>query len=181
MDIPKLIKIRQSFGQNIKLENVYDKTREQIKNINAKICPGMKIAITAGSRGISNMPDIIRAVVDEVGEMGGDPFIIPAMGSHGGATAEGQKEILHSYGITEEYCGAPIKATMEVVNLPDDGIGHKVYMDRYAYEADGTVVVNRIKLHCDFHGPTESGLCKMCAIGLGKHEIEIRKKTAKDE
>ncbi|HRU33256.1 MAG TPA: DUF362 domain-containing protein, partial [bacterium] len=142
-----------------------------------RIKPGSYIAIAAGSRGIRNIHRIVKATVEVVKEFGGRPFIVPAMGSHGGATAEGQKELLESYGITEEYTGAPIRSSMEVVELPSNGLENKVYMDKLAYSADGTIVINRIKPHTDFHGDIESGLLKMCVIGLGKHKqaIEIHR------
>jgi len=114
------------------------------------------------------MSRVIAQLVKEVKDRGGVPFIIPAMGSHGGATAEGQKEVLAGYGITEETMGAPIRATMEVVEIGSLEGGQPVYMDKYAMEADGLIVVNRIKPHTDFHGLIESGLMKVMAIGLGK-------------
>lgn len=163
-----MVKIKQKFN-NDKLEDISKAVQEEVKNVGLNIKPGSKIAITVGSRGIANLKVIVKAVVDSLKEMGAEPFIIPAMGSHGGATAEGQIEVLASYGVTEGYIGAPIKSSMKVVTLPSDGLEHKVYMDKYAYEADGTIVLNRVKLHTDFHGPTESGLMKMIVIGLGKH------------
>src|SRR5207253_1433610 len=96
------------------------------------------------------------------------PFIIPAMGSHGGATAEGQAQLLASYGVTEREMGCPIRSSMEVVQLPSEGLEHALYMDRHAFAADGIVLINRIKPHTDFHGQYESGLVKMSVIGLGK-------------
>lgn len=176
MNMPKLIKIKQHFN-NEKLENIDQAVKEQVKSVGLSIKPNAKIAIAVGSRGIANLKVIVKAVVESIKEMGGDPFIVPAMGSHGGATAEGQIEVLASYGVTPEYTGAPIKSSMEVVELPGDGLENKVYMDKYAYEADGTIVINRIKVHTDFHGPTESGLMKMLVIGLGKHKqaIEIHR------
>jgi hypothetical protein len=134
----------------------------------AAIKPGMKIAITAGSRGINNIVGITREVAGFVKSMGGIPFLIPAMGSHGGATAEGQKALLESYGITEESIGAPIHATMEVVKICELENGTPVYIDRYANEADGIIVINRIKPHTNFRGNYESGILKMMAVGLGK-------------
>jgi len=143
-----------------------------------------RIAVTAGSRGIANIPLIIRTVVDYVRECGGDatlrsshsslrstrPFIVPAMGSHGGATAEGQTATLADLGITEESVGAPVLSSMETVVVGKTGGGVEVRMDKHAAGADGIVVVGRIKPHTDFSGPIESGLCKMLAIGLGKHD-----------
>jgi hypothetical protein len=130
---------------------------------------GKRIAITAGSRGIARINEVIKGVVEFVKECDGEPFVFPAMGSHGGATAEGQVAILRDYGITEEFVGAPILATMEVERIGTaDGV--PVYADRYAANADGIIVVNRIKHHTDFSGPHESGLFKMMAVGMGKRE-----------
>ncbi len=176
MEIPELIKVRQFFNRE-HIEDIEDKVREEILGSGVRIKPGSYIAIAAGSRGIRNIHRIVRATVDVVKEFGGRPFIVPAMGSHGGATAEGQKELLEGYGITEEYTGAPIRSSMEVVELPSNGLENRVYMDKLAYSADGTIVINRVKPHTDFHGDIESGLLKMCVIGLGKHKqaIEIHK------
>jgi len=176
MEIPGLIKVRQFFNRE-HIEDIEGKVREEILGSEVRIKPGSYIAIAAGSRGIRNIHRIVKATVEVVKEFGGRPFIVPAMGSHGGATAEGQKELLESYGITEEYTGAPIRSSMEVVELPSNGLENKVYMDKLAYSADGTIVINRIKPHTDFHGDIESGLLKMCVIGLGKHKqaIEIHR------
>jgi hypothetical protein len=169
MEIPKLIKVRQFFNRE-RIDDVEAKTREEILKAGLSIKPNSEIAIAVGSRGIRNIHRIVKATVDVVKELGGRPFIVPAMGSHGGATAEGQKKLLEGYGVTEEYIGAPIRSSMEVVELPSDGLKNRVYMDRFAYEADGTIVINRIKPHTDFHSEVESGLLKMCVIGLGKHK-----------
>ena len=130
----------------------------------------MEVALTAGSRGIANIDLILRTLVKLLEEAGAKPFIVPAMGSHGGATAEGQVEILESLGVTEESVGAEIRSSMETVEIGETERGTTVYMDRHAAEADGVIVCGRIKLHTDFRGEIESGLCKMSAIGLGKHE-----------
>jgi hypothetical protein len=132
------------------------------------IRPGMRVALTAGSRGIAEIPRILATVVAAVREAGGEPFIVPAMGSHGGATVEGQLEVLHGYGITEAAVGAPIRATMDTVELGQLESGASLHMDRYAAEADATIVVARVKAHTSFRSDVESGLCKMVAIGLGK-------------
>ncbi len=134
----------------------------------SRLRPGQQIAVTAGSRGISSIAVVLRAVVDAVRATGAAPFLVPAMGSHGGATAPGQVALLAELGVTEASMGAPIRATMDVVplgRLPD---GPDLFMDAYAAAADGIIVVNRIKPHSDFHGPIESGLSKMTVIGLGK-------------
>jgi len=133
------------------------------------IRPGMKVAVGAGSRGISNYDVIVRAVCQELKRLGADVFVVPAMGSHGGATAEGQLELLASSGITETTIGVPLRSSMEVVELGRTG-QFTVYQDRNASGADAIVLVNRIKPHTDFHGPVESGLMKMAAIGFGKQK-----------
>ncbi|HEV2122921.1 MAG TPA: lactate racemase domain-containing protein, partial [Chloroflexota bacterium] len=132
------------------------------------IKPGARLALTAGSRGISHIPEILGACVAALRERGAEPFIVPAMGSHGGATAEGQREVLEGYGITEDAVGAPIHATMDVVEVGRTPRGVPVFMDRNAYEADGVVVCGRVKAHTAFKAAIESGLCKMLAVGLGK-------------
>ncbi len=129
---------------------------------------GAEVAITAGSRGIASIPLVIRTVVDVVREAGASPFVVPAMGSHGGATPEGQRHVLAEYGITEQSAGAPIRATMDTVELGQLPSGARVHFDAAAAQADATIVVNRIKAHTAFRGEIESGLCKMSAIGLGK-------------
>ncbi len=136
----------------------------------SKIKPGMHIAITAGSRGIRNVDVITKAVVDFVKKQGAEPFIVPAMGSHGGATAEGQLEILESYNITPETMGCPIKSSMEVVELGVSSRGKTVYMDKNAYESDGVILSCRLKPHNAFRGKVESGPCKMMTVGLGKQK-----------
>ena len=135
----------------------------------ARVRPGQRILVTGGSRGIANIADITRTVVDAVRDAGGEPFIVPAMGSHGGATAEGQKEVLAGYGLSAEAMGCPVEATMEVVEvgrLEDDT---PVLVNRLALEADGVVVINRVKPHTSFRGVHESGVVKMMTIGLGCH------------
>jgi hypothetical protein len=171
MEFPRVVKIRQKFPRP-RVENVEAALREQLERdeISSTIRPGMSVALTAGSRGIAEIDEILRALVGILKEMEAEPFIVPAMGSHGGATAEGQVEILESLGVTEEFCGAPIRSSMEVVEIGTTGRGVPVYMDRIASEADGVVLVNRIKAHTDFRSSIESGLMKMASIGLGKHE-----------
>jgi len=167
--LPKMIKVRQVFPA-IPLENVEAELREQLrkKQLLSRIKPGQTVAITAGSRGISDIVRILREVVVCVKEAGGIPFIVPAMGSHGGATAQGQVEMLNSLGITEQSVGAPIKSSMEVIQVGVAANGLPAYIDRYAAEAGGIIVINKIKPHVAFHGKIESGLMKMITIGLGK-------------
>src|SRR4029079_2975009 len=134
-----------------------------------RVRPGQTVALTAGSRGIANIPAILKAVADHLKALGAKPFLGPTMGSHGGGSAEGQKHIIESYGITEEFVGVPIRASMEVVSLGSTTEGFPVVLDRMASEADHIGVIGRVKPHTGYHGPVESGLLKMLMIGLGKH------------
>lgn len=138
--------------------------------IGDRLRPGQRVAITAGSRGIDRIDEVVRAVVDEVRAIGAEPFIVPAMGSHGGATAEGQRELIAHYGITADRMGAPILSSMDTLHLGEVEEGVPVWFDRNAYEADAVIPVGRVKPHTDFRGPVESGLMKMIAIGLGKQK-----------
>ena len=149
------------------VEDIPARVRAELRPIAGRISVDDRVAITAGSRGIANMPAILRACGEAVRELGGDPFVMPAMGSHGGATADGQRDVLAGYGITRESVGMPVVSSMDVqqIGCVDDV---PVYMSTTALEADHVLLVNRIKPHTDFHGPIESGLAKVCAIGLGK-------------
>lgn len=175
--LPKMFKIKQVFPRpRIEPEKIPEIIKEYLseKDLSDRVKPGMRIAITAGSRGIANVAVITRCIVDFVRSRGAEPFVVPAMGSHGGATAEGQKAVLESYGITEEYLRCPILSSMEVVRIGVNEEGMDVYIDRYAAEADGIIVSCRIKPHTAFRGPYESGIMKMMAIGLGKqHGAEV--------
>jgi hypothetical protein len=171
-----LIKVRQTF-ERPRLPDVRAAVLQDLEQVHARLRPGASIAIAVGSRGIANLAQIVKATVDFVKECGAAPFIVPAMGSHGGGTAEGQAEVLASYGVTEANIGAPVRATMETVELTQEGSPNRVFMDRYAYESDGVILINRVKVHTDFHGRYESGLVKLSVIGLGKHRqaLEIHK------
>ncbi len=136
--------------------------------VDAAVHPGMKIAVTAGSRGLASLPALLAAIVAELRARGAEPFVVPAMGSHGGATAEGQRALLAHLGVTEDSVGCPIRSSMSTVNLGRLPSGAEVHIDRLAYEADGIVVFNRVKPHTEFRGLNESGLIKMISIGLGK-------------
>lgn len=169
--IPRFVRVRQNFPRPV----VTDPAGELIRQLEAggflnSVTPGMSVAVTAGSRGITNYPLIVKTLVEQVKKRGGEPFIFPAMGSHGGATAEGQKNMLAGLGITEETMGCPIRSTMEVVRIGTAWNGRPVYLDKYANEADGIIVVNRVKPHTGFRGKVESGICKMFAIGMGKQK-----------
>ncbi|ODS34415.1 MAG: hypothetical protein SCARUB_00426 [Candidatus Scalindua rubra] len=169
VNYPGLIQIKQKFSSQA-VDNVIEKVKSEIANLKLgkRIKPGDKIAITAGSRGISDIDIIIKVVIDELIKLQGQPFIIPAMGSHGGATPKGQLNVLAGYGITEENMGAPIKATMEVIKIGENKDGIPVYVDKNAVTADHVVVINRVKPHTRFIGQIESGLIKMLLVGLGK-------------
>jgi hypothetical protein len=169
--IPKVCKVRQQFD-NVRILAIEEEVRKELQRPGTldRISSGESIAIAVGSRGVANIARVIKTIANEVKRAGGNPFIVPAMGSHGGATAEGQSEVLASFGITEETMGCPIRATMETVQIGQSDTGLPVYMDKYAYEADGIIVVNRIKPHTGFRGLYESGLLKMIVIGLGKQK-----------
>ncbi len=171
--IPRMFRASQSFPREvIRPDQIPAAVAAECARepFNSKVRPGMTIAVTAGSRGIANVAVITRAVVDEVKKRGATPFVVPAMGSHGGATAEGQKGILAGYGITEQSMGCEIRSSMEVVELGVSSTGLPVYMDRNAYESDGVILSCRLKPHNAFRGPYESGPCKMMAVGLGKQK-----------
>ena len=167
--IPRMVRARQSYERPV-LANPEEAFRARLRasGLLSAIRKGMTIAIAVGSRGIGNQPLVVRALVAELKEAGAQPFLVPAMGSHGGATAEGQKAMLEGLGFGEESVGAPIRATMETVELGSAGPDLPAHIDRIAHAADGIVLVNRIKPHVAFRGPYESGLAKMIAIGLGK-------------
>ncbi|MBW4845759.1 MAG: nickel-dependent lactate racemase [Lachnospiraceae bacterium] len=171
--LPRMAKVRQlldhSHIEEEKIPQVVHQelNREEMRN---RIRPGMRLAITCGSRGVANIARITKAIVDFVKECGGEPFVFPSMGSHGGATAQGQVEILTGYGVTEDFLGCPIRATMEVVEIGKTPEGMPVYVDRYAYEADGIILCGRVKAHTAFRGPFESGIMKMAVIGMGKQK-----------
>lgn len=169
--IPRMFHASQKFPRPaIEPEKIPDVIAGELsqERFSSLIRPKMKVAITAGSRGIRNVDIITKAIVDFVKAKGASPYIVPAMGSHGGATAEGQLEILASYGITERTMGCPIRSSMDVVRLGVSELGRPVMIDRNAYEADGIILSCRIKPHNAFQGPYESGPCKMMVVGLGK-------------
>ena len=163
-----LTRIDQLFPRP-KIDDVPAAVAEALAPLADRLQPGESIALAVGSRGIANIAVIVKATVDFVKARGAVPFIIPAMGSHGGATPLGQAEVLAGYGITAETVGCPIRSSLETVELTPPDARCRVYMDRFAYESDGVILINRIKLHTDFHGTWESGLVKLSVIGLGKH------------
>ena len=169
--LPKMARIEQKFVDN-GLKDIPGTIAKEFakKEIASAVKPGMTIAITAGSRGIANLAVIIKETVEQIKKLGGKPFIFPAMGSHGGATAEGQLEVLASYGVTEQTMGVPIKSSMETIVIGKTAEGKPVYLDKNASQADGVVVVGRVKPHTAFRGTYESGLMKMMVIGMGKQK-----------
>ena len=173
IQLPRMNRIEQVFPRpGIGIDNIPGMIREQIarRNLMKSIKTGQSVAVAVGSRGITNQPLIVRTLVEEILRAGGKPFIVPAMGSHAGATAEGQKKMLWGLGFTEDAVGAPIRSSMEVVELGRTESGLPVLIDRTAWEANHLIIVNRIKPHVCFRGKYESGLLKMIAIGLGKQK-----------
>ena len=169
--LPKMFRARQVFPrpkiEPEEIPNVIDALLSDEK-FASQVKPGMQIAITAGSRGVANVALMTRSIADFCKKQGAHPYIVPTMGSHGGATAEGQLEILESFGITEETMDCPIKSSMDVVKVGVNEDGVDVFVDKHAMAADGIIVAGRIKPHTCFRGPYESGIMKMLAIGLGK-------------
>ncbi len=169
---PRMVKLTQQlYSAPLGEEGVVGTVAREFQKLNLaeKIGPGKSVAIGAGSRGVASIHLIVKTLVAQVRALGGEPFVFPAMGSHGGGTAEGQTGMLASLGITEEFIGCPIKSSMEVVQLGHAASGLPVYLDKYASQADAIIAVNRIKAHTNFRGEIESGLFKMMAIGMGKH------------
>lgn len=168
MDFIPVTRVRRTFPAD-RLTDIEASVSEELIRCGVNLQPGSRIAIAVGSRGIAELDRFVRAVVQWVRRCGAEPFIVPAMGSHGGATAEGQRAVLAGYGVTEENIGCPVRSSMEVVELPQGDLPTKVFLDRQAASADNTILINRIKMHTSFRGRYESGLMKMIAVGLGKH------------
>jgi hypothetical protein len=171
MIFPPLARVRQSIPQPL-VADVPGTVRRLIleSRLRQRVPAGGSIAVGVGSRGITVIPRVARAAVDTLKEMGFRPFIVAAMGSHGGATAEGQRELLAGYGITPEAMGVEVRTDMDSVVVGTSPVGLPIYFDKNAYEADGIVLLNRVKPHTDFHATYESGIVKMMVIGLGKQE-----------
>ena len=174
--LPKMVKIRQKFD-DAHLEDLEQAVSDAFgkTKMREKIRPGMQIALAVGSRGISRIADITKATAEKVRKLGAEPFLVPAMGSHGGATAEGQAQVLRELGVTEKYTGCEIRSSMEVCDIgtftiDETGDEVHVYFDKIAMNADGVIPIARIKPHTCFRAPIESGLCKMLTIGLGKQQ-----------
>ena len=171
MKFPEMLTLGQRFQRPV-VADIASHLADQISSLNIKdrITPGQSVGIACPSRGIANYPVIIKHLVAELKALGLEPFLFPAMGSHGGGTAEGQKQTLEHLGVTEADMGAPIRSSLETVEIGTTPQGVPVLMDRLATEADHVVIFNRIKKHTDFEGDIESGLMKICVIGMGKFE-----------
>jgi hypothetical protein len=171
MDFPDMIRLRQVFDRT-KVTDIPGAVLAELKKLSLeqRVRPGQRIALTGGSRGVANIALILRTVVDYLKSLDARPFIFPAMGSHGGATADGQKAMLAHYDITEAVTGAPVLSSMDAVEISKTQDGVPVFIDKNAFEADGIIVINRIKPHTKFKAPIESGLMKMMAIGMGKQK-----------
>lgn len=168
--LPEMYHVKQIFPDT-ELKDITKKIDKDFKSdeIASSVKAGQSIAVLVGSRGICDLNMTVKSTIDNLIRLGTKPFIVPAMGSHGGGVAEEQRKIIEDYGITEEAMGVPIKASMETVIIGETSEGVPVHIDRNAYNADGIVPIGRVKVHTDFDGPIESGLCKMLAIGGGKH------------
>jgi hypothetical protein len=168
-NLPKIFKIRQKIDAP-RLGNIEKRVKELLDqfDLSKKVKKGERIALTAGSRGIKDKPKVLKTIIERLKDLGASPFVVPCMGSHGGATAEGQLEMLESLGITEKSVGAPILSSIKVEEIGRTKFGTPVLIDKNILKADKIVVVNRIKLHTDFKGEFESGLIKMMVIGMGK-------------
>lgn len=170
IQLPKMIKVTQNFlDEKLSASEIKHSVKEQILNVSDSIKPGQTAALLVGSRGISQLDVIVKAAVATLIELGIKPFIVPSMGSHGGGIAEKQKEIIEAYNITEKDLGIPIVSSLDTVIVGETLEGVPVHVSKDALEADLVIPVARIKIHTDFDGPIESGLCKMLSIGIGKH------------
>ncbi|MGL4791491.1 MAG: lactate racemase domain-containing protein [Anaerotignaceae bacterium] len=168
---PKMYRVKQRLN-NEKIADIPAEVFNQLESIGLrdKIKNNGEIGVCIGSRGINNIAIIVKATCDYVRHCGGQPFILPAMGSHGGATAQGQKQVSEKFGVTEEAMGCEIRSSMETVQFENTALGTPVYFDKIAMESDGVIVINRVKPHTDFTAKNESGIVKMLSVGLGKQK-----------
>lgn len=168
--LPNMIPVKQLFPDQ-KIDDVFEATIKEIQSEKSmySLKPGANVAVLVGSRGISGLKEVVKATIEQLIELRAKPFIIPAMGSHGGGIATEQQKIIEGYGVTEEYMGVPICSSMDVVKIGETSAGVPVYIDKLASNADYIIPIVRIKPHTDFDGPIESGFCKMLSIGIGKH------------
>src|SRR5215210_6905804 len=165
IELPSVALVGQRIDSPPALVNIWYGVRGALDSVQL---PSGSVAIGVGSRGVARIGEVVAALVEALKESGAEPFVVPAMGSHGASTAEGQAEVLAHLGMGEEELGCPVRATMETVRIGETPSGVSVYMDRNAHEADSVIVVNRVKPHTAFRGTVESGPTKMLAIGLGK-------------
>jgi hypothetical protein len=170
-NLPKIFRIRQTIDTP-HLKDIEKRVNELLDQfeLSKKVKRGERIGLTAGSRGINDKPKVLKTIIERLKDLGTSPFVVPCMGSHGGATAQGQIEVLESLGITEKSVGAPIVSSMDVDEIGRTKFGTPVLIARDLLKADRIVVVNRVKPHTDFRGENESGLVKMMVIGMGKHQ-----------
>src|SRR5262249_52129232 len=171
MDFPHVAPLLQDLDQP-RVSDVAGEVRRQWQHarLTHRIRRGDRVAVAVGSRGIANLATIVRATLDVFRDLGAHPFVVAAMGSHGGATPAGQRELLAEYGITEAALHVPVKTDMNVVQIGTNGFGQPVWWDRNAWQADAVVTVSRVKPHTDFRSRYESGILKMLVIGLGKRD-----------
>jgi hypothetical protein len=169
--MPLFFTLRQTFDRP-RVEDLAGAVRVELEKAlpAGSVAPGARVGVAVGSRGIRDIATVVRTAVDGLKARGARPFILPAMGSHGGATAEGQRQLIAHYGVTEEAMGCPVRAEMETRGLGRTASGVEVRMAEAAWQSDGVLLVNRVKPHTDYKGPIESGLAKLCAIGLGKYD-----------
>src|SRR3989449_577010 len=172
MPLPRMVRVRQTFARQ-RVPDIPAAVADALAGARLPVKRGDTVAVGAGSRGIANIDVVVGATVRYLRDLGARPFVFPAMGSHGGGTADGQLDVLAHYGITEATMGCPVRATMDVVQV-GEALGMPVWLDRFAAEADWIGVVNRVKPHTDFKGSIESGLFKMMTIGLGKWKGAIQ-------
>src|SRR5829696_1140158 len=165
VELPRVALVEQRIDSPPALTEIRESVRGALRSVDL---PSGSVAIGVGSRGVARIGEVVAALVEALKESGAEPFVVPAMGSHGASTAEGQARVLAHLGVSEERVGCPVRATMDSVRLGETPSGVAVYMDRNAYEADSVIVVNRVKPHTAFRGTVESGPTKMLAIGLGK-------------
>ena len=167
VELPRVALVEQTSGTPPELGDIRGAVREALREVEL---PAGSVAVGVGSRGVARIDEVTAALVEALKEAGAEPFVVPAMGSHGASSAEGQAEVLRHLGVSEETVGCPVRATMETVFVGETPDGVPVHVDKNAYEADAIVVVNRVKPHTAFRGTVESGPTKMLAIGLGKQK-----------
>lgn len=171
MTLPRIARLRQTAPQPVVADLAAEVRRQwQGSKVPGRVRRGDKVAVAVGSRGIANLATMVRATLDSLRDLGAQPFVVAAMGSHGGATADGQRELLGEYGISSQALGVPVKTDMTTVQIGTNSLGEPVFWDKNAFEADAVVTVSRVKPHTDFRGRIESGICKMLVIGLGKRD-----------